>query len=43
VGVVAIQAGQFAGLEALASAQPHYLISNVDNIVRISFGLAAVA
>jgi hypothetical protein len=43
MGVVTGQTGQFAGLEALASSQPDHLISNVDGIVRISLGLAAVA
>jgi hypothetical protein len=43
MGIVACQTGQFAGLEALASAEPHHLVSNVDEIVRISLGLAAVA
>jgi hypothetical protein len=43
VGIVTSQTGQFTGLEALAAIQPHYLIANVDEIVRISLGLAAMA
>jgi hypothetical protein len=42
MSIVARQTGQGAVLEALASAQSHYLVSNVDSIVRISLGPAAM-